>query len=178
MILPRAARALTFVVAPFCLFMLMGNGDADAFERTLTALAIGWAQHERPGHRLRDAGLALVAIGAKPIEGEDLGERWSKGAHAPAYRDRALGPGYRAISLEGGRTVHFEQVFFAGRKAQVALVPFDQATFQIEVSDDHGARQCAGNGGRCAWTPLWTTRFRIDVANRSKRAGTSYLVVQ
>jgi hypothetical protein len=160
------------------LFALLGNGDETAFDRTLTALSIGAAEHDRPGHRLRDAGVALVAIGAKPIETEDLGQRWSKGAKAPAYRDRALGPGYRAISLAKGGTAHFEQTFMAGRKAQVALVPLDQATFQIEVSDDQGARQCAGTGGRCAWTPLWTTRFRIDVANRSDRNGTSYLVVQ
>lgn len=170
--LPRAAVALTL------LFALTGNDDSDTFDRTVTALSAGAAQHNRPGRRLRDAGLALMAIGAKPIEGEDLGERWSKGARAPAYRDRALGPGYRAISLEGGKTAHFEQVFLAGRKAQVALVSLDQATFQIEVSDDQGARQCAGTGGRCAWTPLWTTRFRIDIANRSNRSGTSYLVVQ
>lgn len=171
-------RPTLATMATAVLFILMGNGDSSAFDRTLTALASGAAQHERSGHRLRDAGLALIAIGARPLEGEDLGERWSNGAKAPAYRDRALGPGYRAISLAGGGTAHFEQVFLAGRKAQVALVQLDQATFHIEVTDDLGARQCTGTGGRCAWTPLWTTRFRIDVANRSVHPGTSYLVVQ
>ncbi len=170
--LPRAAIALTILAA------LIGNGDSDAFDRTVTALSVGAAQHDRPGRRLRDAGIALITIGAKPIDGEDLGQQWSKGVLPPAYRDRALGPGYRSVTLGRGRTAHFEQVFLAGRRAQVALVPLDQSAFRVEVSDDQGSRQCIATVGRCTWVPLWTTRFRIDVVNVANLAGTSFLVMQ
>lgn len=161
------------------LLILLANGDQSAFDRTLVALAAGAAVNNGDGHRLRDAGLTLLINGANPIEGEDLGKKWSKGTARVLYRDRALGPGYRAVSLNAGSVAHFEQVFFAGQRAQVALVPLANLTFQLDVTDDQGDPQCSsGLANRCAWTPIWTTRYRIAVTNKTSRSGAGYLVMQ
>ena len=159
---------------------LLANAEVGPFERTVAALTSGTATGGQPGDRLRAAGTTLLLLGAKPIEGEDLGLRWSKGAKLPPpYRRRALGPGYRSVSLARGDAAHFEQVFLAGQRAQVALVPFNQSEFRLEVSDDQGSKQCAVPAAmRCSWIPLWTTRYRIDVVNTGKKPGSSYLVMQ
>lgn len=159
---------------------LLGNGEDGPFDRTIAALTSGAAERDNPGNRLRTAGTTLLMLGAKPIEGEDLGVRWSKGAkRSPPYRNRALGPGYRSVSLARGDAAHFEQVFLAGQRARVALVPFNQSQFRLEVSDDEGNRQCTvSTAMRCSWIPLWTTRYRIDVLNTGEKSGSSYLVVQ
>jgi hypothetical protein len=155
---------------------LTANDESDAFDRTITALHNGLAAHGRPGQRVREAGATLVAVGARPIAGDDLAVRWSKGSELSRYRDRALGPGYRAVSLDGGRT---EQVFLAGQRAHVALVSLDHTAFTLEVSDDQGVKQCQrGTSNRCVWIPLWTTRYRIDVVNPGTRPGNNYLVMQ
>ena len=170
---------LGFLAIPAAI-ALLANGDEGPFDRAVAALTSGAAELGRPGTRLREAGTTLLVLGAKPIAGEDLGVRWSKGAKLPPpYRNRALGPGYRSVSLARGDAAHFEQVFLAGQRAQVALVPFNQSEFRLDVSDDRGSRQCAvPTAMRCSWIPLWTTRYRIDVVNIGKRPGTSYLVMQ
>lgn len=159
---------------------LLANADEGSFERTVAALTSGAEQAGKPGDRLRAAGTTLLMLGAKPIDGDDLGMRWSKGAKQnPPYRNRALGPGYRSVSLARGDAAHFEQVFLAGQRAQVALVPFNQSEFRLAVSDDQGGMQCAvPTAMRCSWIPLWTTRYRIDVVNTGKMPGISYLVMQ
>ena len=148
---------------------------ADAFDRVVAALSTGYHGHPRR------AAQTLSDTGAHPLDGgNDLAQRWAHGAvtYAP-YRDRALGPGYRRIAVGAGTTAHFTQVFLAGQRARVALVPVKAATVRLQVSDDDGTAQCRGPAtDRCDWVPLWTTRFRIDIDNRGQVAGDYYLVVE
>ena len=163
------------IVAALAL-LLVAADSADDFARTVSALASGVAGRA-PADRAR-AGRTLLAIGARPLDGDDLGQRWARKQAAP-YRDRALGPGYRTVSVAPGSTMHFEQTFLAGQRAQVAVVALDRARFALAVKDDEGAVSCAAPpGGRCSWVPLWTTRYGIDVSNPGRATGRYYMVVQ
>ncbi len=166
--------------------LLIGAAPADdAFDRTADALARGLAaeaRHDRGG--LRAAAVALAAGGASPVGGgEDLSRRWLHAAHArsgPATRDRALGPGYRMLALDGGGSAAFEQVFLAGQSARVAVVPRGRADFTMSVKGDGRETVCDASPpeGRCGWVPAYTTRYRIEVRNPGRSAGLYYLMVQ
>ena len=163
------------IVAALAL-LLIAAATADDFARTVSALASGTTTRSR-ATRVR-AGRLLLAIGARPLEGNDLGNTWA-GNQAMRYRDRALGPGYRTVTVMPGRTAHFEQTFLAGQRAQVAIVALDRARFALAIKDDEGAVSCAAPpGGRCSWVPLWTTRYGIDVSNTGRATGRYYMVVQ
>ena len=156
---------------------LIGASAPDDFSRTVDALAAG-VSSQGQAMRTRAAGQALLATGARPLEGDDLAKRWA-GNGAPRYRDRALGPGYRTVAVTAGGTAHFEQTFLAGQRAQIAIVPLNHALFALSVKDDQGSVSCAAPpSGRCAWVPLWTARYAIDVVNPGRTTGHYLMVVQ
>ncbi len=130
---------------------------------------------------MRQAARSLQAAGTTPVDGsEDLAQRWHAGSAAVApYRDRALGPAYRTVSVPPGGTARFEQIFLAGRQARVAVVAVRRSSFDLSVSNDDDTTVCSGiAAGGWDWVPLWTTRFSLKLKNARPSAETYYLVAQ
>jgi hypothetical protein len=168
---------------------LVGNAPPDdyqdAFPAALAALQTGSAAEAR-GHsaKLRRAAQILAVTGAYPLEGDsDLSLRWL-GKHGapdrPSFRNRALGPAYRRVTLNGGLSAHFEQVFLAGQRARVAIVPVGDAAFGLAIADDNGQSICGATAknAQCDWVPVFTSRFRIDLQNASTRTASYIIVMQ
>lgn len=158
--------------------------DVDAFDRALAALTAGNRAAVR-GDRahLRAAALMLLSSGARPVAEADMATLWLERAHAqppPATRDRALGPGYRSLRLNGGDAAAFKQTFLAGQRARVAVVPLRRSSFAMRVHEDASAPVCSGSQRRpqCDWVPAYTTRFTIEVSNSGNSPGQYILVMQ
>lgn len=148
----------------------------DAFDRVTAALAASYTQAGRS-----HAGHVLTATGARPLDdGPDLALTWAHGRNrSPVYRERALGPAYKRVTIGSGAVVRFGQTFLAGRQARVAIVPDMAGRFELGVTDDDGAVQCAARrAGRCDWVPLWTTRFQIELKNPGPNAASCYIIVE
>jgi hypothetical protein len=167
------------------LLPLLGNGPPDAFTSAISALRTGFLLESKgPSRALRRAAVRLSASGAQGLNpSDDLVLRWlGPAAQTPtkAFRNRALGPAYRRITLNGGLTAHFEQVFLAGQRARVAIVPVNNAAFGLIVADDTGQAICAPKPvkGPCDWVPLYTSRFSIDLKNHSASTASYVLVMQ
>ena len=167
MILPVIALALTATVL---------TSSPDAFDRVTAALMAG---HTAAGRGR--AARTLAASGARPLDdGPDLAVAWaSQGDKAPVYRERALGPAYKRVTIQSGAAVRFAQTFLAGRQARVAVVPDRSGRFELAVTDEDGAAQCtAQRAGRCDWVPLWTTRFQIELKNPGPAPASYYIIVE
>lgn len=160
------------------------DGDA-AFDRTMVALRVG-SGAERTGDTagLRRAATDLAASGAEPLPGgEDLFLRWSRrgGRGLPTpFRDRVLGPGYRAISLAAKGVWRSQQSFLGGQRAQVGVVPVGAARFALHIAGDDRETVChaAPSHGKCDWVPAYTARFSIEVRNTGPGAARYLIVVQ
>jgi hypothetical protein len=132
------------------------------------------------------AAQTLDSAGARPgAEEMDLAGRWRDLARKRGYADpspwrgRALGPAYRQGRLEPGAALATEQVFLAGQKAMVALVPEPGRNLSIRIAGpdkDICDRVAAPPRASCAWLPLFTTRVKISIANRGQVAASYYLV--
>ena len=151
------------------------------------ALARGLAaETSGDAHAMLDAARRLDAVGARPGEREvDLAARWRslaerKGVRdAAPYRGRALGPAYRRGRLAAGAALATEQVFLAGQKAIVALVPERGRTLSMRVAEPGKPiceRAAAPPRARCAWLPLFTSRVEIEIANPGTAPASYYLV--
>jgi hypothetical protein len=157
---------------------------ADAFSRTVAGLRSGSAAeaaHDRA--RLGAAVRQLETSGAHPVDGgDDPVKSWRARAgvaNGPTYRDRALGPAYRHIALARAATIHFEQVFLAGQRARIAVVPMRRAAARLQIQDDDGHQVCAAaSAGGCDWVPVFTTRFQVDVVNTGPQAAEYIVVIQ
>ncbi len=154
-----------------------------AFDSVVAALADGSAAHTAAGRER--AAMVLASAAARPADGgADLVLRWQGKRPATLYRNRALGPAYRAIGLAAGGSAAFDQTFLAGQIARVAVVALDTSRaapprVSVAVTDDDGAPQCHGAATpRCDWVPLWTSRYHIALHNGSDATGKYYLVVQ
>lgn len=151
--------------------------QAAALLAEAAASADGRGDTARLGRAIR----ALDAIGAHPIDPADdaLGAWRARAGIGPAFRGRLLGPAYRSGTLDPGETTATEQLFLAGQPASVAVAARGADTLILAVSDDRSASICRPTGSRspaCAWTPVFSARYRISVANRGRRAATYYLV--
>lgn len=152
------------------------------------AIVRGMAGEEAgDGRAMLAAARSLEALGAKPREGEaDLAAYWRAAAKArgvkdkaPPVRGRVLGPAYSRGVLQPGAALSTEQVFLAGQKAEVALVP--QAgrdlTIRIAARDKPICeRPPAAPRVTCSWIPLFTNRVEIRVTNQSRHPARYYLV--
>jgi hypothetical protein len=182
-----------WVLASATIFLLADASQSD-FDRVIAALKAGEAAETAGGLKqaatLRTAAAALVSAGARPVEGsENLARRWQSAATRldpahdsiiPEYRDRALGPAYRTVTLPGGGKAVFEQVFLAGQRARVSVVSVSSNDFELTVNDDDNRRVCSksATGDICEWVPLWTTRFSVRIVNSTKNNGIYYLVIR
>ena len=171
--------------------LLAANTSPDPFDRVVTSLASGSAA-ERSGRNeiMLSSASTLVREGAVPAAGsEDVALRWFEKARSAshknmpasaAYRDRALGAGYRMIAIVSGGAAQFEQTFLAGQRARIAVVALTKADYSLSVRDDEGQSVCVNTPqlGRCDWVPAWTTRYKIELSNRSKTKSDYYVVMQ
>jgi hypothetical protein len=139
------------------------------------------------GKALLDSALQLEAIGARAAPGEaDLAARWRALARGrgvkenpPPLRGRALGPAYRRGRLDPGGALATEQVFLAGQKAVVSLVPEPGRRLSMQVAaPDKPICDLSAQAPRaaCAWLPLFTARVRIRVTNPGGAPASYYLV--
>lgn len=159
--------------------------------RTADAIALGEAgeRSNDPATLARAAGI-LDALGARPTgesEEEDLARKWIDLAVAqdpnisvPVYRGRALGPAYRKGTVSAGSDVTMQQIFLAGKKASVALVPVSKNILSISVENGAGERLCYRTvfekPDSCEWLPLFTDRFLIRVITKVRKPVRYYLI--
>jgi hypothetical protein len=151
-----------------------------AIERGVAAEAAG------DGRGMLAAARSLEALGAAPRAGEaDLAAHWRKQAlargirdKAPPVRGRALGPGYSRGVLAPGAALATEQVFLAGQKAEIALVPQPGRSLTIRVAGDKPIceRVSARSRVKCDWIPTFTRRVQIRVVNDGRAPALYYLV--
>ncbi|HEX8300798.1 hypothetical protein [Sphingomonas sp.] len=166
------------------------QAQQDPVDAVAHALARGFA-----GEQSGDAKAMLAAAGvlqsrgAKPAAGEaDISVQWQTQARrrgakfrpAAPYRGRAMGPAYRRGVLAAGESLSTEQVFLAGQKASVTLVPQPSRhlTIRILTPDRKNLCELTATAPRaaCNWLPMFTTRVRIQVTNGSKQPAHYFLV--
>lgn len=171
------------------LALLVATSPVEPFDAVSLALARGLAAEQYgDGAAMLEAASVLGGYGARPSDA-DAAAQWRAEARrrgasvpppAPPWRGRALGPAYRSGVLGAGETLVTEQVFLAGRKAQVALVPQPSRSLAIRiVAPDEKSlceREAAAPRETCNWLPLFTARVRIHVVNRSRQPARYFLV--
>ena len=141
------------------------------------------------GETLYDQAQALIRTGAHSEDGNDLADVWLRRAHdlgvAPrtevAFRGRTLGPGYRQGHINAHGHFRTHQSFNAGQRAEIVLVPIDEAPLSLDVVDDEGSPICSvapstRNLG-CRWVPSFTGTSDIDVNNDNDRDVSFYIVL-
>ncbi|WP_181443509.1 hypothetical protein [Porphyrobacter sp. YT40] len=126
--------------------------------------------------RLRNRGVA-----PQGSEAEASLARWSAAAGVdPApLRGRALGPGFQRGTLAPGEERGLEQLFFAGKPAEIALSGESGARLRLTLLDAKNRVVCEhdpGLGRSCRFTPLFSQRYRIEIANGGQKRA-SYFVV-
>jgi hypothetical protein len=165
-----------------------GSASPDRVDSVSLALARGMAaEASGNGRALLESARQLESFGAHAAEGEeDLAVHWRALARtrgvkdsSPPLRGRALGPAYRRGRLGPGAALATEQVFLAGQKAIVALVPEPGRRLSMRVAaPDKAICDLAAQAPRvaCAWLPLFTTRVKINIANQGTSPASYYLV--
>lgn len=158
--------------------------------RTAYAIFAGkQGEQNSDAQALRMAAQTLESLGAKPDaeQEDDLSKRWSEQATlmepstaVPVYRGRALGPSYKKGMVSAGSAVITDQIFLAGKKASVALVPLSSKPMSIKISDGAGKSICnrsaVSKPANCEWLPLFTERYRINIHTSASQPVTYYLV--
>ncbi len=164
--------------------------DEGAVMRAAHAILVGkQAEKNADANALRIAAETLEGVGAKPEKDQrdDLSRRWSEQAKLidpsitlPVYRGRALGPSYYKGVLSPVSSTSTSQIFLAGKKASVALVPVSNKPMSINIYDGRGKNICTRSTelkpANCQWLPLYTERYRIDINTSANQSVTYYLV--
>jgi len=169
-------------VKSIALFALLLVPSADRHDRAVDALVKGSAAIAgENSESLAAAGRSLRASGARPVDGADLAQQWTTGSDARPLRGRALGSAYRRATLEGGSRIAVEQIFLAGKKARVSLVPARPSRLRFSISNGSNDPLCEhpveAAPVSCSWLPTWTERYRIEIENRSAEPVPLYLVI-
>ena len=164
--------------------------DQGPVMRTAYAILIGnQGEENNDAKALRAAAQTLAGIGARPDaeEQDDLSRRWGEQAKLidpsttlPVYRGRALGPSYKKGMVSAVSKVSTDQIFLAGKKASVALVPVSSRPMSIKIFDDQGKNICSqstsSKPASCQWLPLFTERYRINIHTSESQPVIYYLV--
>lgn len=84
------------------------------------------------------------------------------------------------VALPAGAATQFDQIFLAGQRARVAVVPLIKSVFGLSVRDDQRQPVCVSgaNAPRCDWIPNFTTRYEIRLSNPGKVKSNYYVVMQ
>lgn len=126
----------------------------------------------------------LDRLGAHPAAGSaDVLSGWrskAKTPKTPPFRGRLLGPAYKNGMLDPGKTVRLPQLFDGGRAAKVAVATPSRAGLEFTVLDSEAKPVCppgTAQNRQCTWTPMFTGRFEIVLANPTNSATGYYLVI-
>ena len=161
------------------MIMLAAHMPATVSDDSFSDVTAAFASVQQGGSQSR-AARTIESAGAFPATDLDnLARHWKvKAGTEAAYRDRTLGPAYKVLSLGAGKSARFEQIFLAGQRARITVVPRQGTQFQLSVTDDDGKRQCTVARAPCDWTPIWTSRYRIELSNPSRAPALYYVVMQ
>ncbi|QNE32992.1 hypothetical protein F1C10_14395 [Sphingomonas sp. NBWT7] len=124
---------------------------------------------------------ALVRLGAHPAAGSDAVEEWRgvsgvRSEAGPAWRGRVLGPAYHRGVLAPAASFRTEQLFLAGKRAQVSVATSPRTPARMTVLGS-GAEACATPVSECAWWPTFTERYTITVENKGTASIRYYVVM-
>ncbi|MES2988825.1 MAG: hypothetical protein V4808_13040 [Pseudomonadota bacterium] len=172
---------------PLALILALATAETPTDSASAAIARGATAEAAGDGRGMLAAARTLEALGAAPRSGEaDLAAYWRAQALArgvkdklPPVRGRALGPAYSRGSLSPGATLSTEQVFLAGQKAEVALVPQPGRNLAITVvlkERSICARASAGPRIKCDWIPTFTDRVQIRITNSGRVSALYYLV--
>ena len=158
--------------------------DTSPAARMAQALAAAHrADAERDSEAMGEALTVLDSLGAQPLdEGARLARaRWEelRPAGLPPMRGRTLGPGFKSGTIRAGGKAVIEQTFLAGKKASIALSAPSGAPLELGVRDPEPRLLCEKRGveANCSWIPVFTGRYRIELANPGRRSADYYLVI-
>ncbi|WP_158094315.1 hypothetical protein [Erythrobacter donghaensis] len=162
---PPAATSQALRVAADLAAAAQAEVDADA--PALTAAVT----------RLRNRG-----VQPQGPEAEASLAQWSAAAGVdPApLRGRALGPGFQRGTLAPGEERGIEQLFFAGKPAEIALSGDTGSRLRLTLLDAKNRVVCEhdpGLGRSCRFTPLFSQRYAIEIANGGQKRATYFLVI-
>ncbi|QIQ87024.1 hypothetical protein [Erythrobacter sp.] len=147
-----------------------------------TLLAAERAEAADDGPALAEAAERLARIAPEAASEADEARlaRWLEALpeDAPPMRGRALGPAYRSGTLDPGASATLEQTFLGGRAAQIVLRVAKGPDLRLTVRDQADRQVCDGRADpvECRWTPLYTQRHRIEIANDGPRVSKFYIV--
>ena len=158
------------------------SGDALADAAALLAAGEMAGSVERRGPLL--ARLDALQVAAAEGEAEDPLAAWraeaaAAGAEGPVYRGRALGPAYRRARIAPGARMQIEQIFYAGERAEIAAQSQGGQPVALEIRNPRTGKVCIAElapKASCAWLPLFTERFSIELVNRSREQASVYIV--
>ena len=143
----------------------------DATQTVATLARAANARESGDERQLRNALLALAELGARPDDqpSEQLVDGWRStlSDNLPPLRGRTLGPAFRSGELPAGGAINLQQTFLAGQSAIIALQTRGGGQVTVKAIDGSERTVCATSGGtvRCRWTPPYTQRHQIRIAN-------------
>ena len=165
--------------------------SADSQTEISAAIIAGLkAEAHHDAAQMLNAAARLSAWGAHPQGDQpDLAQRWQARAiqlgarpSTAALRGRALGPGYRHLTLGASQTFSTEQTFLAGQRATIHVAASRDAKLRVMATSSDGAEACsqtkiADHGSAdCAWIPIWTDRTKITIINTGLQPQTAVLL--
>lgn len=157
---------------------------AERGEILAVALADADRARERGDLTALKRSLAIIRrLRARPLDDEARAERAEWDAlvpdDAPPVRGRALGPGYHRGTIGGARDRTFEQIFLSGKKSVVSLATPDGSPLALRITGGSGKRICGERAPKaiCKWTPIFTQRHVIEIANPGRSRVSYYLVI-
>ena len=81
--------------------------------------------------------------------------------------------------LPAGQGLTTQQVFLAGQKAEVSLVPEPGRALTIRIAGRDQQiceRTAAASKAACSWLPVFTHRVEIRISNQGAQPASYYLV--
>lgn len=164
--------------------------DSDV-ARVADAIAMGnQANEAADSEHLMQAAKVLDVLGARPADSgdEDLAKLWAATAirqnpqiNPPVYRGRVLGPAYKKGVVSSHDVIILEQLFLAGKKASIALVPSPESEVSVSVKNSQGSAICVRPNMRkrasCQWLPVFTERYQIHIKNETQQNISYHLVL-
>ncbi len=182
-----SGAGIALMLLSACAAPRVAGGDATASPASRLArdMAVADAAFDA-GDRaaLADAVQRIERQSPRPIDGDapDPVRRW-RGAlpdAAPPVRGRALGPGYVRGTLAPGAARRMDQLFLSGQAATVAANSRPQKHLRLKIFDGAGQLVCDRSPAHvrdCRFTPVFTQRYRIEIANGGAATAHYYLVV-
>lgn len=121
--------------------------------------------------------------GVKPLDadGEQTVDRWAQAApeSGPPLRGRALGPGFLRGRLKPEELRATSQIFLAGKPTEISVAGGKGHPLRLRLLDAKAKVVCEHEpayGRSCRFTPIFTQRYSIEIANRGADEASYYLV--